>query len=437
MVMIPLAAESPAGDAVADPPLGLAEQQVGPAFSIFPDDEAAGGEESVEVGAGELDVTDAGGGGSDLPPAEWAEPPSEASGGTMIVVESLTSSDDADSRQAGEPEIVDVEVEKPAAAATTVETSSVIDGETVVNQRDVLIQNAREEFERIGLEIDEVTDTLESAKERLKELKEEHSTAAKRLRSLLNGEDVQVDLPLADDAADKPSEAQAAQAATPVIDAEIVPPGAAADAATAEPAAESLDEAAARQPAAKNADESWRKVPTTELGLDSIKGFGKKKREALLEVAPTLGDLENLRAKAGPMGLQEVLPDGFGEKICGEIENKILDWLSKNRDRTALEAAGADVDAVPPEEPPFPSVANGIDLEADEHSKQVLARARELQALQANTKPPQPIEVKYGAVHEDGSRAARNGDKVTDCNWTAGDKQDSWILGWLSVSQLK
>jgi hypothetical protein len=435
MVMIPLAAESPAGTAVADPPLGLAEQQAGPAFSIFSDTAETAGEEPADAGSG-----DSGSDGTE--PAEQAE----CSGGGLIVVETVgCGSGEAEAECEAcngnsEPEVVDVEVEPAQSAATTVETSSVIDGETVVNQRDVLIQNAREEFERIGLEIDEVTDTLElasaqqrAAKERLKELKEEHSTAAKRLRSLLNGEDVQVDLPLAGDAADKSAEAQAA---TPVIDAEIVPPGAAADAATAEPAAESLDEAAAAKPAAKrkaatakNADESWRKVPTSEIGFDKIKGVGKKKYEAILDAAPTMGDLEDLRANAGPMGLQAVLPDGLGEKICGEIENKILEWLSKNRDRTTLEAAGADVDAVPPEEPPFPSVAEGVDLEADEHAQQILARARELQT--------QPIEVKYGAVHEDGSRAARNGDKVTDCNWTAGDKQDSWILGWLSAGQLK
>jgi DNA uptake protein ComE-like DNA-binding protein len=85
----------------------------------------------------------------------------------------------------------------------------------------------------------------------------------------------------------------------------------------------------------------WRSVPTEELKLDTIKGMGTKKLEAIIHEYPTVGKLEDLRAEGNGkfMGLQTI--KGVGEAMAGEIENKILEWLSANRDAAVLADAAA------------------------------------------------------------------------------------------------
>lgn len=81
------------------------------------------------------------------------------------------------------------------------------------------------------------------------------------------------------------------------------------------------------EPADPNA---WRAVPSRELGLDTIKGFGAKKRDAFYELCPTLGDIEDLRAQASKehKPFADLLPDGMGATLAERIEEKILDYLA-------------------------------------------------------------------------------------------------------------
>lgn len=75
---------------------------------------------------------------------------------------------------------------------------------------------------------------------------------------------------------------------------------------------------------------NWRAMETGTL-LDGLKGLGKKKLEALVDSAPTAGDLEDLRGEASRAHkhFREVLPDGFGEKIADAIEERLLDHVAK------------------------------------------------------------------------------------------------------------
>jgi hypothetical protein len=87
-----------------------------------------------------------------------------------------------------------------------------------------------------------------------------------------------------------------------------------------------------------DADQSWRAITTLSL-LDGIKGLGDKKRDAIISLAPTLGDLEELRGKASIAHKQfsEVLPKGVGSSLADEIEERICSAMTKHQ--LAIESA--------------------------------------------------------------------------------------------------
>lgn len=82
-----------------------------------------------------------------------------------------------------------------------------------------------------------------------------------------------------------------------------------------------------------NADTTWRELSLAPL-LDGIKGLGKKKLEALLELCPTIGDWEELRAKASVAHkpVSDVLPKGIGGSITDEIEERVYLAIKKHAD---------------------------------------------------------------------------------------------------------
>lgn len=80
-----------------------------------------------------------------------------------------------------------------------------------------------------------------------------------------------------------------------------------------------------------NEDTSWREIHTSTL-LDGIKGMGAKKVEAMIELAPTLGDLEDLRAEASVEHeeFRAKLPRGIGKEMTDELEERMLGVISKH-----------------------------------------------------------------------------------------------------------
>lgn len=79
-------------------------------------------------------------------------------------------------------------------------------------------------------------------------------------------------------------------------------------------------------------NDAWRNAPIEDLRLESISGFGAKKREALYDLCPTIGKLEDLRAEASVacMPFATKLPKGFGEGLAEKIEDAIVRWVAKN-----------------------------------------------------------------------------------------------------------
>ena len=79
--------------------------------------------------------------------------------------------------------------------------------------------------------------------------------------------------------------------------------------------------------------DAWRAALLAELGLS-------QKFEELLTGAgvATIGDLEDLRAKIAD-GKAE-WPKGIGEARITELENKVVDWLTENRDKFGEAADG-------------------------------------------------------------------------------------------------
>jgi hypothetical protein len=77
----------------------------------------------------------------------------------------------------------------------------------------------------------------------------------------------------------------------------------------------------------------WRAIPIDEI-FTGIKGLGAKKREAIHDAIPTLGDFEDLRAKASLAGnpLREYMPPGIGEAACDQLEEAALNRISREYD---------------------------------------------------------------------------------------------------------
>lgn len=84
----------------------------------------------------------------------------------------------------------------------------------------------------------------------------------------------------------------------------------------------------------------WLEIPTMDV-IEEIPGMGSKKAESIRELAPTLGDLEELRAEAGKAHkhFSEVLPKGVGKSLAEEIENRIGDVVCKFAAQQAKDSA--------------------------------------------------------------------------------------------------
>lgn len=159
-------------------------------------------------------------------------------------------------------------------------------------------------------------------------------------------------------------------------------------------------------------DDSWRSVPLTEIGIDSIKGLGTKKIEALLDLCPTLGAFEDLRAKVGrdAASLPELMPKGIGEQACDALEEMVLDWIARAR-----KPAPAPMDVVPVE---------------TSHASQIEHRAADLDNGQPNCLANKQAD---DTLWKGGYRSFEEGVAITECPWMPGDNQDEWLRGFLAA----
>jgi hypothetical protein len=276
------------------------------------------------------------------------------------------------------------------------------------------LREAEQEYADACLELAELDDKLATTKEEIKDQREVCKALAGKLRTIKKQGEAQLDIddmPLVsgkkkktkkhDDDATDSSGTEAADATDDGGTPRRGKP--AGHAANGEKSGASSGCAVGCGP------DDWKRVPIEQLGLDQIKGMGKKKLEAIYDECQTLGELESLRAGAGLMSIK-----GVGRGMADQIEEVILTWLSRNRDSEVLAAAA------------------GGAIEEQDHCKQIMERVAELRKLTSfETKPG------FEGAFESGVQAYNEteGD-ITDCPWTPCENQDAWLMGWLHAESL-
>lgn len=225
-------------------------------------------------------------------------------------------------------------------------------------------------------------------------------------------------------------------------------------------------------PAADAADASdWRQLETTALNdrFSLIRGFGGKKRLALLAAAPTLGDLDQLRQGDGVKSLK-----GVSKQLAEQIENAFIDFLADRRNSEATgggqltgegnasEAGagacgeGENSDAAnashsssrkpkhsPAEVVPLPSSLSEsekmkmTDREGRAECRQLLAQAKEMESLSRHQENALECKEPERPWWEAGYVAAREDWSVLDCNYLPGIERDEWLRGFLAWHALR
>lgn len=115
----------------------------------------------------------------------------------------------------------------------------------------------------------------------------------------------------------------------------------------------------------KKDEDGWRSILSLEV-LSGIKGLGAKKLDALVELCPTLGALEDLRGEASKNGygsFHDALPKGFGQAISDAIEDRMIEAIRKWRvDQDAMSSPPTHVC----EETPLQEIVDEMEVESDE-----------------------------------------------------------------------
>ena len=180
----------------------------------------------------------------------------------------------------------------------------------------------------------------------------------------------------------------------------------------------------------KQPNENWRTIPTDVLLDPPIEGFGAKKRTALLEAVPTLGDFEALRGRVGidAATLRELLPKGIGEQAADALEERLITAIRDHRitDEPAEQppVAEAVADTEEEEAKPRPSTEEALQNQAVELYEIGKADRAEFDLL--------------GDAHDsnevaEGVEAYDDDQQVEECPYTFGsDQQKAWVYGWVS-----
>lgn len=261
------------------------------------------------------------------------------------------------------------ELEAPAVEDQTSEAVDVASESTATPEEKAapsgpLPEHVQEHYDAIrekGREVDSLEDVYMAAKEAAADAKKELEAAEKALRRLIaRGSEP---LPLFDQPTTKelrtPKRIKLTCDVPPLMaDSEhnaIVdwdgavsvefPAGDGVDGMTLEPEEYEVIEWLDPAPTAPVESDEWRKAPLSELGLtdkqlELFEGEGVK----------TIGDLEDLRAQIAQhqvRGNQTAhWPKGIGPAKITDLENRVIDWLDKNRDKFGEPIQPASPEAV-------------------------------------------------------------------------------------------
>lgn len=197
------------------------------------------------------------------------------------------------------------------------------------------------------------------------------------------------------------------------------------------PAPAAIDEPARSEPnntpLADPASTQWRSTPTDQLLNGSVKGLGAKKAEAIIELAPTAGDLEDLRGEASRAfkSFREMLPKGCGQAIADQVEELLLQHIAKQSIPPASEQVKENSPLSKPAETPA-----DLDLERIESEYEVIREELVEQEIPASRCTRDAMATKE---HREGWDAADRGEAVRECPYTAiteSSQCDRWLEGY-------
>lgn len=190
----------------------------------------------------------------------------------------------------------------------------------------------------------------------------------------------------------------------------------------------STQPASTNDPAATSDD--WRSAKLEQLNLK--KNIHEKLVESSVE---TIGQLEDMRA-AISLGKQE-WPKGIGKAKITQIEDAVIDWLTKHRDSGVFQSVGtaASTSQVTPSSPqPAPvSVPTNDEWNDWTDAQRSLYLTERAVALSSDQKDDLQKRLPDASYWESGREYFGRGAEIIDCPYTPGDWQDDWIRGFLSA----
>lgn len=165
--------------------------------------------------------------------------------------------------------------------------------------------------------------------------------------------------------------------------------------------------------------DAWRQVSINQLGLSP------KLEEKLVDAgAINIGQLEDLRAEISQGRAK--WPKGVGAARITEIENAVVEWLTKNRDGQAF----AESRTVSESEPKKPTAVEWDSMSKKDRSAYVNARADVIRGGSLDS-PPKDKDHYWN----NGYANRLDGCELRDCIYIPGPEMDDWIRGWLAAGQ--
>lgn len=166
--------------------------------------------------------------------------------------------------------------------------------------------------------------------------------------------------------------------------------------------------------------DAWKRASVEELGLKPAL------QEKLIEAGiTTIGKLEAFRAEVGDRRAE--WPKGIGEAKITQIEDAVVDWLTKNRDSHLFGQEGSE--AVSPAAT-FPTEAEWAEMSEDDQTAWLNERAVQLDCDNTDDLANRVAEG-CDDFFTDGCEASEAGDLIANCEHPPGVECDAWILGWL------
>lgn len=191
--------------------------------------------------------------------------------------------------------------------------------------------------------------------------------------------------------------------------------------ASVEPGATTDDETAVVDP------DAWKAVSISVLNLKPA--LTERLVESGME---TLGKLEAFRAEAADR--RASWPKGIGEAKITQIEDAVVDWLTKNRDSHLFGQGSGEAGSVAAGDATsaavYPTEAEWAEMTEDAQTSWLNARTVQLDGDNVDELVNRVAEG-CDDFFTDGIEAFQSGDLIVNCEHSPGLECDAWILGWL------